>query len=64
MACKCPVHLSSTGIGGKAQAAEISWDAATKAEKARKAQSVTVLKHRAFHQFYVGKDMLSVEQFT
>lgn len=50
------------GVEGKVQDAEISWDAATKWEKARKAQSVVV--HRAFHQFYVGKDMLSVEQST
>lgn len=52
------------GVEGKVQDAEISWDAAAKWEKARKAQSVVVLKHRAFHQFYVGKDMLSVEQST
>lgn len=61
---KCPVLLSSMGVGGEAQAAEISWDAASEAEKARKAQSVIVLQHTAFHQFYDGKDTLSVEQFT
>jgi len=50
------------GVEGKVQDAEISWDAANKWEKARKAQSVVV--HSAFHPVYVGKDMLSVEQST